>query len=157
ASEIKEATGGTIHLLVATHEHWDHLSGFLQARSVFQEIEVKNLWFAWTEDPTNALANRLRAERQKTVAALRMALERSSNPTALDHVTLLLEFFGEPLGVAGANNTGAALEFLRSRCPAPRYCRPGEAPISLPGVAGVRIYVLGPPENEAKIKQSDPT
>ena len=33
---IHDTTGGKIDLLVATHEHWDHLSGFLQARELFR-------------------------------------------------------------------------------------------------------------------------
>ena len=28
AENIKEATNGTIDLLIITHEHWDHISGF---------------------------------------------------------------------------------------------------------------------------------
>src|SRR5690348_13128516 len=44
ATDIAAATGGDIHLLVATHEHWDHLSGFIQAGSVFQGMRIHNLW-----------------------------------------------------------------------------------------------------------------
>ena len=29
---IVDDTGGEIDLLIATHEHWDHLSGFVQAK-----------------------------------------------------------------------------------------------------------------------------
>ena len=45
AEDIREATGGDIHLLVATHEHWDHLSGFIQAGETFRQMRVHNLWF----------------------------------------------------------------------------------------------------------------
>ena len=34
---IHATTGGKIDLLVATHEHWDHLSGFMQARELFRD------------------------------------------------------------------------------------------------------------------------
>src|SRR5690349_15993844 len=30
-AEIARLTGGVIDLLVVTHEHWDHVSGFVQA------------------------------------------------------------------------------------------------------------------------------
>src|SRR5438132_3221851 len=43
ATDIAEATGGDIHLLVNTHEHWDHLSGFVQARESFEKMRVHNL------------------------------------------------------------------------------------------------------------------
>ena len=30
AKSVRETTGGRLDRLVVTHEHWDHLSGFLQ-------------------------------------------------------------------------------------------------------------------------------
>lgn len=51
AQNVKDATGGHIDVLVGTHEHWDHLSGFWQARETFEEIQFDNVWLGWTEDP----------------------------------------------------------------------------------------------------------
>ena len=34
AEDIEAATAGDIHLLIATHRHWDHISGFTQAAAV---------------------------------------------------------------------------------------------------------------------------
>ena len=67
AQDIEKETGGTLDVLVITHEHWDHLSGFdsNQARSVFEEITVNQLWLAWTEEEGNPLADQLRNEREK--------------------------------------------------------------------------------------------
>ena len=56
ATSIRDTTGGHIDILVATHEHWDHLSGFVQAGDMFDRITVGDVWFAWTEDPDDALA-----------------------------------------------------------------------------------------------------
>lgn len=53
ARSLKRATGGTIDLLVATHEHYDHLSGFELASKEWQEIAVRRIWLAWTEDITH--------------------------------------------------------------------------------------------------------
>ncbi len=54
--DIRGATGGRIDLLIITHEHWDHVSGFLQAAPAFQDFKIKALWFAWTEDPRTTWA-----------------------------------------------------------------------------------------------------
>ncbi len=35
---IIATTGGEIDLLLATHEHWDHLSGFIQAQEAFDRL-----------------------------------------------------------------------------------------------------------------------
>src|SRR5687768_9519943 len=40
-----------IDLLVVTHEHYDHISGFNHAKDIFQDMEIDRIWFAWTEDP----------------------------------------------------------------------------------------------------------
>ena len=38
-ADIAKTTAGHVDLLLATHEHWDHLSGFVQARELFA-IEI---------------------------------------------------------------------------------------------------------------------
>ena len=41
ATDIKAATGGTIDVLVGTHEHYDHLIGFKHAKDIFAGMERK--------------------------------------------------------------------------------------------------------------------
>src|SRR5215831_13815514 len=69
--DIGKTTNNHIHLLVATHEHWDHLSGFIQAGALFDKIQIDRVWLGWTEDPANPLANKLRDERRTAENALR--------------------------------------------------------------------------------------
>src|SRR4051812_1768682 len=71
ARDIADTTGNHLHLVVATHEHWDHLSGFLQAQKVFDGIKIDEVWFAWTEDPADELAGRLRAGHRRALAGAR--------------------------------------------------------------------------------------
>jgi len=49
--DIKIATDGKIDVLVVTHEHMDHVSGFLSAAAIFKDIEIGAVWMAWSEDP----------------------------------------------------------------------------------------------------------
>jgi glyoxylase-like metal-dependent hydrolase (beta-lactamase superfamily II) len=64
--DVRQATNGHLHVVVATHEHWDHVGGFAQASAVFDKFKtIDQIWFAWTEDPDDALAKRLRDERTK--------------------------------------------------------------------------------------------
>ncbi len=174
ATDIAAATGGDIHLLVATHEHWDHLSGFIQAGDIFQQMRIHNLWLAWTEDPSDELAQKLRAEFKDNRAALRMAVNRASDAGSVEHIANLLHFYGDPSvapgnALAGTNtqNTGTALKAIRdfaSKMNAtPVYRHPGEGPLPLPpvngrtGVPGAHIYVLGPPHDEQALKDINPT
>lgn len=158
AEDIRATTDGRLDVVIATHEHWDHLSGFIQAKEVFEKIEIGELWLAWTEDPDNELAQKLRRERKAVVAALQRAalrLQAAGSPKA-SALMNLLEFAG-PLGAKPSATTEDALAFIRTRMKRPRFCYPGREPFSLPGVDNVRVYVLGPPENEQLINKSDPT
>ena len=62
---IVEVTGGQIDILVATHEHWDHLSGFVQAAESFDKLKVGQVWLAWTEDETDELTQKIRKTRTR--------------------------------------------------------------------------------------------
>jgi hypothetical protein len=63
ARDIEATTQGRLDVLVVTHRHWDHISGFLQAREVFRRMRVEQVWFGWTENPTDAQARRMEQRR----------------------------------------------------------------------------------------------
>jgi len=70
AADILAVTGGHLDAVVATHEHWDHISGFLQAEDVFTQLTIDTAWLAWTEDEHDELACRLRATRRAALRAV---------------------------------------------------------------------------------------
>ncbi|MFN0104363.1 MAG: MBL fold metallo-hydrolase [Bryobacteraceae bacterium] len=154
--DIIDVTKGTVDLLVATHEHWDHVSGFVQVEKLFTEkLTVKDLWLAWTEDPRSKLAAKLRAERRTAENALRMAVQHLALGGATEQaerVDSLVGFFG-----ARAGTTETALNNVKKLIGGkPRFCEPGEPPITIPEIPGVRFWILGPPQDEKLIKKSNP-
>lgn len=171
AEDLKEACSGRIDVVVMTHEHWDHASGFSkdQAQAVFKDIEVGEVWYGWTEDPQNDLGKRLRKERADKVRALSIAasaLARSPDAAVqlrADRLSKYLGFFGmetgQTLGAAAAiGRTREAFEYLMNRRGVKtRFLYPQKAPMSFPGVDNVRVYVLGPPQDESYIKKSAPS
>ena len=158
AESLRDSTGGRIDVLVATHQHWDHLSGFDQAREVFDEIDFGEVWAGWTEDPGNALANRLRARRRAHLRALSAAarsLRAVGAAPKAETLEAVLGFFGD-LGVDGRpSRIEAALDYVLGRGKPPRYRTPGET-VGLPG-SPARVHVLGPPLDEALLMRSDPS
>lgn len=72
ARDIVATTGGKLDLIVVTHEHWDHISGFGQAREVFLDggIEIGRVWMAWTEDVEDTTTKAIRADLDKRSVAL---------------------------------------------------------------------------------------
>jgi hypothetical protein len=53
---IRKETNGEVDVLVVTHEHWDHVSGFKQAQDAFEKLKFKQVWMAWTEEPGHPLS-----------------------------------------------------------------------------------------------------
>lgn len=59
--------------LVVTHEHWDHISGFLQAEEIFNQLKVSEVWLAWTENPKDDLAKELGKRKARALRAIMAA------------------------------------------------------------------------------------
>lgn len=152
-----------LDVVVATHEHKDHLSGFNQARDVFSDdIEIGSVWLGWTENLSKNEVKKIKEARKKAAAKLWAAL---ASPLALGA--------GEALGSLGAllefsrddddtpkGRIADALEYLKLRGKDAgdlRYLEPGSEPFGLDGVDGVRVYVLGPPRDPILLKSSEVT
>ena len=117
----------TIDVLVATHEHWDHVSGFATRTADFDGFDFKQVWLAWTEDPKHPVAAKLRRERAEKVKALKLGLDHARDALGvnglaadkakgyrkevvdeLDRVAEVLSFFGvDPASGDGLGVTAA--------------------------------------------------
>jgi hypothetical protein len=149
------STTSRIDVLVVTHEHWDHVSGFLTEAETFAELSVGEVWMAWTENPADAqarLLDKFKAQALKALQATSRSLEsaRGLSPHLLavrDGLKGLLEFNFGAKGEKVRAARDAAIALAPGRV---RYLEPGEAPIVLPSLTNLRVYVLGPPR-EAKL------
>lgn len=152
---IIQTTGGHVDLVVATHEHWDHISGFGQARDIWTDksrLTIGEVWLSWAEDGKNSLARKLRGERQALKIALNAAASRmhlAGDSRGAEDVTNLLSFFG-------AVSTADALEVVKDLSENLRYCTPKDDPVQIPG-SDIKVYVLGPPPDEKLIKKYNPS
>lgn len=155
-----------LDVVVMTHEHWDHVSGFSQqqAQGLFSGIDIGEVWYGWTEDPQDDLGRRLRSEREAKVKALAAAAQAmAGNPmlnARAERLGAMLGFFGLNAAATGEGigKTRAAFDYLRLRSNVKtRYCAPEKPPLVLPSVPNVRVYVLGPPKDEGLIKKSTPS
>jgi hypothetical protein len=154
---IIAATQGEIDLLLATHEHWDHVSGFVQAKDAFDKLKVHEVWLGWTENRNDPLTQKLKAQRDAALASLRLGLSRlqlAGDEPAAEVVELggLLEFFGAAKGAS----TEDALANVREMSSNLRFCLPSDAPVE-PSGTGARFYVLGPPHDEKLLRKINPS
>jgi hypothetical protein len=158
AHVVTTLDGAPLDMLVVTHPHWDHVSGFNQASDDFAKIAVNDVWMGWTEDASDDLARKLSSVMQNAETQLRSAVARLTAFGATrdaEQAASLLGFLGAAKG-SGGGTTRDAVEAARRKAATPHYCKPGEPPFEIPG-ANARIYVLGPPRDEAELRQMDPT
>jgi hypothetical protein len=154
---LKADGKGRLDLVVATHEHKDHLSGFNQARDVFNRIEMGGVWMGWTEDLTKAEIRKIKEAKKTALQKLAAAVASpfGARPS-LDGLRGLLEF-SEADDKTGAGTIAEALEYLKERgrnAGVLKFLEPGDGPLSLDGVPGVRVYALGPPRDPILLKTS---
>ncbi|HEX4638704.1 MAG TPA: MBL fold metallo-hydrolase [Chthoniobacterales bacterium] len=157
AEDIVRETGGVLDVVVATHQHTDHLSGFRQAADEFNnKLKMKRLWLAWTEDPSNPLGKKIQRQLVKKLAAIREAAQklRRVAPADAAEINTVLDFFGPAAG--DASSTQAILDSLQKRNETEiAYHDPGDGFV-VPGLPNVRVYVLGPPTDPIQLKMVNP-
>lgn len=167
---------GKLDLLVITHEHQDHVNGFDKCLQEFEQLEIGEAWFAWTEDPDDpgGRAQELLQKRQKMRLGLRNALTQlhlnrgaihaeQTNLKANEQALLALDAFLEGMDTLGAVNLDEVLpaagslagmreikKLLKKKQVRTRYLLPGSS-LPMPQVPGVRFHVLGPPLDKAHI------
>ena len=150
--DIAAATGRRLDVLVVTHEHWDHVSAFLTAAEAFEDFRIGEVWMGWTENPEEDEAREL--DKFKTLvsavtqrAALGLAPKFFSTPAARTVSQGLAALSGFQFGLKG-ERVRKAREAAKALAPPAKgvtYLDPATRPFDLPGVSGVRVYVLGPP------------
>lgn len=150
-----------LDVVAATHEHWDHISGFWQARDIFNELDVKKVWVAWTEEPENKVAKQLKKEFKKKKKAVANAMALIPETKKSDErlgvyraaISELFGFFGEfGANAASPGGTQEAWEYMLA-LGHNEYCDPTKNPLEIEGVEGVRFYILGPPEDPDYIRR----
>ncbi|MDZ4286371.1 MAG: hypothetical protein U0984_00340 [Prosthecobacter sp.] len=160
-ADIKTTTGNHLHLLMVTHEHQDHLSGFNSLKEVFSAMQIDAVWLAWTENPDDEDAKRQKAHEGDLGKALSLAANalvnnRAGDPDAIATGQAIRNVLGfiadeqELLKGAWAPTVNEAMHFVRTTLgkeKTRRYLRPG-GPAIEDFVPGFRFFVLGPPTND---------
>ena len=151
---------GRLHVVVATHEHQDHLSGFNNKEMKKLQGRVDHVWLAWTENPIDPDAQKFVIFTQDLGQALAMVAGAAPESEVGLQVKDLLGFAGDTSGLDGsplaaaefAKTVHQAMEFVRTEIGGTvDYHDPGDL-IEEDFLPGFRIYVLGPPRNEDLIK-----
>lgn len=160
--DIHQTTGGQLDLLVVTHEHHDHLSGFLYERQRFLngDFKIGELWLAWTENADDPQAAALHARFDRTKRALVGLMAFSGHGTRLADDPRIktvhgLANFIEPKPGKGSLTTLQMLKTLVSPG-AIRYLEPGDV-VQPAAMGSLNVMVMGPPRSEQRLRKDLPS
>jgi beta-lactamase superfamily II metal-dependent hydrolase len=146
-----------IDVIVGTHRHRDHVSGF--ARRGWENVEVQEVWMPWTEDPRDPEAKEIRERQSSLALALEHALGSrlaagGGPPDQRARLSLLQELAANALSNANAMNT---LHEGFEGSPKRRFLPDGnDLCFDTPALPGVTVYVLGPSRDRNVIRDMDP-
>ena len=176
-SDLKAYTKGKIDLLVVTHEHADHINGFMYASEIFKDITFKKVWFSWTEDDEDEFANNLRKNYSELDKAVRLATSRltaladtkyfdkvyaaegnrdeiiEGKKRYIDSMSALNDLnMAGALGAKTGKPKPTMVELMKeynviTKDTIVEFLHPGDVKSRLPGAAGIRFYILGPPRD----------
>jgi len=164
ASIATETGDAPLDVVVGTHQHNDHLSGFVHCEDEFKQIGINQVWLSWLDDPSDPMARRLGEQHNNLVSQLAAARDQIARSSIRTQGVRPYEVLSDILGFYGAAAVGAApaipaagIKILKAIGKnSPLYLRPGQT-LEMPGLppATVRIHVLGPPRSDL-LKRTDP-
>jgi len=176
-TDLLKETKGVIDLLVVTHQHADHINGFSLRKEDFNDFTFKKIWFAWTEDDTDPIANDYRKNFSELGFAMNKAIANLKEVEDKNHFkNLWANELHSELMMAGKNRFFENLNFLNelNTFPAKKtgeplptmvelfksynvikegittveFYDPGDVIDNIAELTGIRLYVLGPPKKK---------
>ena len=144
-----------IDVVVATHRHKDHVSGF--GNVAWDDVHVKEVWMPWTEHPSDGEARRIREVQSRLALGLQAALAaRGGNVGAIERR------YQEIVANALMLSNEKAMKTLHSGFVGDAHRRflPGaeedKRTFETDALPGVKVHVLGPSRSADVIRDMDP-
>jgi beta-lactamase superfamily II metal-dependent hydrolase len=153
-ARMAEDTGRELALVMMTHRHADHISGFAKCKDVFSQFTVEQVWMSWFEDPSDKVAANFQKNLAMVAEQMKLALAARNRPEDDE-----LDFMAENItGEPGGGSNAVALQVLhggfKNKAPV-AYYKAGDTP-KLPQNlvdAGLTAQILGPPHDLALVAQ----
>lgn len=149
---IAQETDRKLAVVIATHAHQDHISGFGKYASEFRKFSIGEVWMPWTENSADPTAAKLKQKRRTAIERLQMYFTTLA-PAALARADDAVQ------AIANVSGNEAALEQLNSGFGVGakvHYWKAGDAATAPGGIAGLQASVLGPPTNPDFLARMDP-
>jgi metallo-beta-lactamase superfamily protein len=146
--DVAAVTQGELALVVATHEHADHISGFGAHADAFAKLRLGEVWMPWAMNLDDPKAAELRKTRLAVAAALAAHFAATGGSAAAAQALLNLQSNEPAVAALRSGFKGAAATV--------RYFSGGDAPPALAALPGLEVKVLGPPRDDDFLKRMEP-
>ncbi len=147
--DLAKETKKKLALVIATHYHSDHLSGFASNFAKFEEFEVGMVWLPNRLDPSLDEAMKFKAQIRSLASQLQMRLGARNDEDAIQALFKVEDALGVELGAAdkeGSNEKALRLltEGFKNKPPV-RYYEAGDEPELPEALKGaLTVELLGP-------------
>jgi hypothetical protein len=152
--DIETTTGSKLEVIVATHQHRDHISGFGQFADRFAKFEIGEIWLPWTDNPNDEQARSFRSKQLALYDALdthlRMGLGATeadpNHAAALDALTNLRGNQTAVTELQRGFGTGASVEYFEG----------GQSIAKIAKINGLSAEFLAPPKDRSFLSRMNP-
>jgi beta-lactamase superfamily II metal-dependent hydrolase len=151
--------GSKLSLIIMTHRHADHISGFATCSDIFSQFTVDRVWMPWFEDPASQTAKSFQASLTAMAARLSVRLAARVDEESRQLASMAENITG-PMAASGISSNQKALDVLHKgfkNTAEYNYYKAGDEP-TLPKDlqdAGLSAQILGPPIDPSLISQMD--
>lgn len=148
---IATTTNRKLAIVIATHSHQDHISGF---SNKFSSFEIGEVWLPWCEDPRDKQAAKLQKKHAALTERLRQHFEAEARRARVTKTRA-----AAMAAIANLVQNKTALSLLRSGFNANAHVRYLNASVLLKdagGIPGLTANILGPPRDETFLSKMDP-
>jgi beta-lactamase superfamily II metal-dependent hydrolase len=157
-AHMAQETNKQLALIIVTHRHADHVTGFSKCKDVFQQFKVEHIWMSWYENPTDTKALALQTNIAAVTNELRFALAARNDPASAEYKNMV-ENITDVMPASGGQQNPGAFEVLRNFPGKPPidYYKAGDKPTLPPSLiaAGLQAEILGPPDDPNVISKTD--
>ncbi len=154
--DLKKTTNNRLALVILTHYHADHMSGFASNYDDFADFDhVGTVWITNRLDPSHPGASKLMAQLTSVATALQLQLGARDDADAREAQRKVHNALGVELGAAGGADGGnaKALKLLQSGFkskPPVFYYQGGDTPTLPPELQGkITAEILAPPPRDS--------
>jgi beta-lactamase superfamily II metal-dependent hydrolase len=151
--DLEKETGGNLALVILTHYHADHMSGFASSYDDFTTFTVGAVWITNRLDPNHPVNAKFMADLVSLAGQLKMQLAARTDEAGLQAANQVANAIGFDLGAAGGDDAGGgsnakALTLLQSgfhNKPPVYYYQGGDIPTFPDELKGqITAQILGP-------------